>query len=249
MRHLKGLAGCAAALAVAAALVAPSPAVAGRPRSLELTDCYEHTAFFPIPKDQGRTHVPAGFEPASAPADNENLTNFYVTSFVCGDPEKPRLELVLTHLVVDSPEELAAASAHYVVDMGIEGPAAAGFRKLTCAPAEGAAIDVTNETVRSPLGPQAGAAVTSVAADFASATFAVSAERTSGWGSEDVRWFFGDGARFFDSSSALLFWGIGSSTVAFQEPYLDLPPAASGASKHAVADITFSVARPCRYPA
>lgn len=250
MRQMKGLAGCAAALAVAAALVAPSPAVAGRPRSIEATDCHEHTAFFPIPKDQARAHVPAGFEPASAPADNENLTNFYVTSFVCGDPEDPALELVLTHFVVDPPKEIAGpVSNHYLVDLGIEGSAASAWRRITCAPAEGAAIDVTRQGVASSIGPQAGVAATSVAADFMSATFTVSAERTSGWGSEDVRWFHGDGAKFFDSHSALMFWGIGSSSVAFSQPYLDLPPAAAGASKHAIADVTFSVARPCRYPA
>lgn len=241
MRHLSAL----AAAAVAAASLSPSAAAAPRTRSIELTDCSEHTAFFPIPRAQGRDYVPAGFDPAAAPADNDNLTNFYVTSWVCGDPENPALELALTHLVVDPPRD-ASASNRYLVDVVAEGPAAASLRKVTCVPAEAAAIDVTGEAVRSPIGPQASVTATSVTADSVSASFTVSAERTSGWGSEDVRWFFGDGKRFFDSSAALLFWGIGSSSVVFSEPYLGLPPASAGASRQSVGDVTFSAPSSCR---
>ena len=244
MRQVKALAGCAAAAALVVASLA-APAAAGRARSLELTDCSEHTAFFSIPRSQAREHVPAGFEPLAAPADNENLTNFYVTSWICGDPDDPALELALTHLVVAPPRD-ASASNHYLLDVVAEGPAAASLRKVACVPAEAAAIEVTGESARSPLGPQAAVAATSVTADSVSASFTVSAERTSGWGSEDVRWFFGDGKRFFDSSSALLFWGIGSSSVAFPEPYLDLPPAAAGASKQSVGDVTFTAPSACR---
>lgn len=235
-----------AVAAVAAALLAPSPASAARPRSLTIDDCHEHTAFFPIPSSQARTYLPAGFEPLAAPADNENLTNFYVTSITCGETEAPSLELVMAHLAVDPPADAGPSSNHYLLGLGIEGPGAAQFRKTTCTPAEGAAIDVTDEAVRLPLGPHAGVAATSVAADFLSARFTVSAERSSGWGSENVRWFFGDGAKFFDSSSALLFWGIGSSSVAFTQPYLDLPPAAAGASKQAIGEYTFSAPGACR---
>lgn len=245
MRPVKTLTGMAVAAAVAAACLAPSVASAARPRSFELTDCSEHTAFFPIPRAQGEGYVPEGFETAPAPADNENLTNFYVTSWVCGDPDAPTLELALTHLVVHPPKD-ASTTNHYLLDVVAEGPAAPTLRKVTCVRVESAAIDVAGEAVVSPLGPQGSVTATSVTADSVSASFTVGAERTSGWGSEDVRWFFDDGKRFFDSSAALLFWGIGSSSVAFPKPYLDLPPAAAGASKHAVGDLTFSVPRACR---
>lgn len=242
MNHAKRI----AVAAVAVALLAPSPVSAARPRASTFEDCHEHTAFFPIPSSQAATYLPAGFEPVAAPADNENLTNFYVTSITCGDPEAPQLELALTHLVVAPPADAGPVSNHYLLGLGVEGPGAAPFRKTTCTPAEGAAIEVTDEAVRLPLGPHAGVAATTVAADFLSARFTVSAERSSGWGSEDVRWFFGDGKRFFDTSSALLFWGIGSSSVAFLQPYLDLPPGAAGASKQAIGAYTFSAPGACR---
>lgn len=248
-RHLRRIAGSAAAVALAASLLAAAPAGAARSREISLAGCHEHSAFFPIPRNQARGYVPAGFEPVAAPAYNENLTNLFVTSYVCGDPAAPELEMVTTHLVVEPPQEFATKSNHYVIDVGIEGPAARGFRKTLClgGVADEAAISVTQERAVSPLGAEAGAARTSVSSDFMSTEFVVSAERTDGWVSDHTRWFFGDGSRFFDSAMDLEAWGIGSSVVTFTQQYLDVPQAAAGGSKQAVADeMTFSTPYACR---
>lgn len=244
---MKSIIGSAAAIAVAAALVAP--AGAARARTIELADCHEHTATFPIQRNQARKYVPAGFEPIAAPAENENLTNLFVTSYVCGDPAAPRLEIVTTHIAVTPPAEVASeVNDHYAIDIGVEGPAAGAFRKALCVAgvAEDAAIEVTQQRAVSPAAPaELGAARTSVGSDFISAEFVVGAERTDGWIADATRWFYGDGTRYFDSASDLEVWGIGSSVTTFTEPYLDVPQVAAGAAKQSVADIEFSTPFAC----
>lgn len=248
-----GAVSCAVAVAAVAALVSPPAAVAGPGRNrLDLQDCFENTAFFPIPSDDARLYLPTGFEPTAAPADQDSTTNFYVRSIVCGDMAAPTLEMVTTYVSVIPPERSATrrGSHLYIVDAGAEGPEASALRDGLCLKAllEDAAIDVTQQRAQSPLGfgPEAGIARTTVSSSFLAADFVVAAEGSTTPMRDSARWFFGDGRRYFDAAYELSVWGIGSSAVTFTQPYLELPPASGGASVQSLADISITPPSGCR---
>ncbi|HEV2757125.1 MAG TPA: hypothetical protein VG318_15265 [Actinomycetota bacterium] len=245
---------CAAvAVATIAALALPSAAAAGPARPpLTLDDCFENTAFFPIPSDDARLYLPTGFEPAAAPADQESTTNFYVRSLVCGDPAAPAVEMVTTYIAVNPPKRLAPrrGSELFIVDSGAEGPGAAALEDALCLGSilEDASIDVTQQRAQSPLGfgPEAGVARTSVTSGFLTTDFTVAAEGSTTPMRDWARWFYGDGRTYFDAYYELSVWGIGSSAVTFTQPYLELPPAAGGASVQSLADISITPPRGCK---
>lgn len=247
----QALKGLSAAIALALALPAGA---AARPagEKVVLSDCYENTAFFPIPRDDARLYVPSGFDPAAAPADQESTTNFYVRSIVCGDVSSPDLEMVVTYLSVNPPKRYATerGTELFVLHAGAEGPDAAAVQEDLCLGGlfEDASIELTQQRAQSPLGfgPEAGAARTSVTSGFLSAEFVVAAEGSTTPMRDEARWFFGNGRTFFDAEYDLSVWGIGSSAVTFTQPYLELPPGSGGASVQSLADIAITPPRGCR---
>ena len=249
IRSLRTALACLLAAGMTAATVGAADARATT-SNLPIRDCYEQSAFFPIPREQAASYLPDGFEPHGSPAGEPSVINIYVASLVCGDEGKPDLEMVTTYVSVVPPERLAAegGSEYYVIDTGAEGPLSKVLRKRLCLgdTLKEAEIDVTPQRVE-PFGTaRVAAPTTSVSSEFLSVQFQVTGQEDPTPRRAVARWFFGaDGGSFFDAFYEMSDWGIGSSTSVFTQSYKGLSSVSPGFGVLSTEDVTFFPARGC----
>ena len=217
----------------AASLIVPGVSADAMPAGKDYrTRCQTLSATVPVTREQAQSYLPPGFRSMQGSADQEEVPYVYISSFVCGeDLASPSLTMAAAGLLAQPPKryQMGDSGANFVLAATIGGPEAQRFETSYCledlfvdggeiAQAEHAkSVDVL-------------AGQSTVASEVLSLTMETGTVTIMAGEPSTTRWFYeGDnGVEFFDWWEIRDYVRLGSGTVRFDQPFLDLPLAAAG---------------------
>lgn len=193
-----------------------------------LVGCDHQLSSIPVPAAVATRYLPKGFSPSGGPAGQDEIVYVSIGSIACVEDSAEQVMLTYAAVWVDPPDKMERkGAAHvFVIDAIHRGSDSDKFVQRLCL----TGIVGTGElsaSVRRDIGGTGISRTTGTAmSDALNVRWHMVTSGAAGQKGEATRLFFGPkGRTHVDMFEVFSFLGVGESSVVFEQPYLDLPPA------------------------
>jgi hypothetical protein len=213
------------------ALTALSTSAAPARGVYRASDCRTETAAVPIPRETAQEQLPPGFQAGMGAASQGEFPYVYFESVVCGkDHDAPTLTKAIAYLWSTPPSkyQTSGSGARFILSAAIGGRDAPRFERALCAQDVFSGGDISQvEHFKTPDG---AAIETTVVSDGLSATWDTATATIQTDVTRATRSFYktDHGIGFFDAAELIDIHALGTATIRFDKPFLDLPQASGG---------------------
>ena len=212
-----------------------------------LLGCDHQVSSIPLPAAVVSRYLPEGFSPLG-PEGHDEIAYVSVGAIACLDDPLEEVQLTYAFIWVKPPKNMERRRAvHiFVLDAIHRGSGSEEFVERFCldgiVPPGDQIVSIQKDIAGTGISRTTGL----VMSDALTVRWQMATFGAPGQGAELTRWFFGPkGETHVDMFEYFSFLGVGESSVVFEQPYLDLPPASVAPSWYKESTLVFRSEKGC----